>query len=116
MKTSRVINGLSPEFPLCSGVRFLCEALSHLRKLQSDDAVYLAAIDRLKTIGGIERGSPREFEGGIQSMRRSIPGLPGEGLRDDLQQYTALQAEARPQVGPCQGKLRRRRFRSSFAS
>lgn len=74
------------------------EALSHLRKLQSDDAVYLAAIERLKaTIDAELRADrPENLKAVFKEYAEKYPRLAGvENLRQDLQQYAALQDELR---------------------
>ena len=80
------------------------EALSHLRKLQSDDAVYLAAIERLKaTIDAELSGDhPENLKAAFKEYAEKYPRLAGlENLREDLQQYTELQGEARARrLGP----------------
>ena len=85
------------------------EALSHLRKLQSDNAVYLAAIERLKT--GIDTELQRERVAAIEPLLKSTtekyPRLVGlEPLRADLQRYTALDEALRHgRLGPIVGQL-----------
>jgi len=69
-------------------------ALSHLRKLESDDSVYLAAIERLKA--SIEKalapgGDPQALSGEISVYADKYPRLAGlDRLQDDLRQYLAL--------------------------
>jgi hypothetical protein len=90
------------------------EALSHLRKLQSDDAVYLAAIERLKTTIAAELGGdhPENLKAVFKEYAEKYPRLAGlEGLRQDLQQYTELQGEARARrLGPLIAILAKVRF------
>jgi len=74
------------------------EALTQLRKLQSDASVYLAAIDRLKTAITLELGrdEPQALVPLVKEAADKYPGLGGlDGVRRDLAQYIELQAEAR---------------------
>jgi len=74
------------------------EALSHLRKLQNDDSVYVAAIERLKaTISAeLDRDSPRALDAVLQDYSEKYPRLGGlDGVRRDLRQYIEVQNEAR---------------------
>jgi pSer/pThr/pTyr-binding forkhead associated (FHA) protein len=68
-------------------------ALSHLRKLQSDDSVYVAAIDRLNTAIGTElvRDKPDALIAVLDDYTQRYPRLAGlDSLRDDLRQYIDL--------------------------
>jgi pSer/pThr/pTyr-binding forkhead associated (FHA) protein len=68
-------------------------ALSHLRKLQSDDSVYVAAIDRLNTTIGTElvRDKPDALTAVFDDYAQRYPRLAGlDGLRADLRQYIDL--------------------------
>lgn len=80
------------------------EALSHLRKLQSDDAVYLAAIERLKATIDAELSAdrPDNLKAVFKDYAEKYPRLGGmESLHQDLQQYAALQGELRARrLGP----------------
>jgi pSer/pThr/pTyr-binding forkhead associated (FHA) protein len=74
------------------------DALSHLRKLQSDDAVYLAAIERLKAAIGTElsRDQPQALEAVINEYAEKYPRIGGlDIVRQDLRQYLAIDSEAR---------------------
>jgi pSer/pThr/pTyr-binding forkhead associated (FHA) protein len=74
------------------------EALSHLRKLQSDDSVYLAAIERLKTAIGTElnRDRPEALEAVLKEYAEKYPRIGGlDSVRQDLRQYTEIQNQAR---------------------
>lgn len=76
------------------------EALSHLRKLQSDEAVYLAAIERLKTAIGAElnRDRPEALEGILKAYAEKYPRIGGlDSVRQDLRQYTEIDNAARAQ-------------------
>lgn len=66
------------------------EALSRVRKLQNDDSVYLAAIERLKATIDIEleRDSQAALEPILKEYAEKYPRLSGlDGLRRDLRQY-----------------------------
>ena len=74
------------------------EALTHLRKLQSDATVYLAAIDRLKTsiAAELNRDNPQALEAVLKETTEKYPGLGGlDSLREDLARYTEIRREAR---------------------
>lgn len=79
-------------------------ALSHLRKLQSDNAVYVAAIDRLKaTIAEeLRQDRPQALENVFNDYAEKYPRLVGvDALRQDLRRYVAMQGHARAQqLGP----------------
>jgi len=69
------------------------QALSHLRKLESDDSVYLAAIERLDGIIRTElaRDKPAALPPVLDDYAQRYPRLAGlDRVRDDLRQYTAL--------------------------
>ncbi|MGH8806370.1 MAG: FHA domain-containing protein [Noviherbaspirillum sp.] len=80
------------------------EALSHLRKLHSDDAVYLSAVERLKTsiAAALSKDQPEELEDLLDEYAEKYPRLGGlDKLREDLQQYLAIDREARARkLGP----------------
>ncbi len=66
-------------------------ALSHLRKLQSDDSVYVAAIDRLDAAIRTELGrdQPGALSAVLDDYAQRYPRLAGlDGVREDLRQYT----------------------------
>ena len=74
------------------------EALTHLRKLQSDATVYLAAIDRLKTNIATElnRDNPQALVAVLKDTAEKYPGLGGlDNLRQDLARYIEIKNEAR---------------------
>lgn len=83
--------------------------LSALRKLQNDDAVYLAAIERLNASIATELG--REQPEALQSMlaeyRDKYPRLAGlDGTDADLKQYIALiQALRNRMLGPLTAQM-----------
>jgi pSer/pThr/pTyr-binding forkhead associated (FHA) protein len=90
------------------------EALSHLRRLQSDDSVYLAAIERLKTTISTElnRDQPQALEVVLKEYSEKYPRLGGlDNLRQDLRQYIEIDNEARARrLGPLVALLARVRF------
>jgi pSer/pThr/pTyr-binding forkhead associated (FHA) protein len=68
-------------------------ALSHLRKLESDDSVYLAAIERLKASidKALAQGNPETLSDEIADYADKYPRLSGlDRLRNDLRQYLVL--------------------------
>jgi len=74
------------------------EALSHVRKLQSDEAVYLAAIERLKTTVAdeLKRDTPAALEPVLKEYAEKYPRIGGlDALRKDLQLYTEIGNAAR---------------------
>jgi pSer/pThr/pTyr-binding forkhead associated (FHA) protein len=74
------------------------DALSHLRKLQSDDSVYVAAIGRLKTAIDTALNDDRfdALPATLDDYGERYPRLSGlDSVRDDLRQYTQLESEAR---------------------
>jgi hypothetical protein len=69
------------------------QALSHLRKLESDDSVYVAAIDRLNGVIRTElaRDKPDALPPILDDYAQRYPRLAGlDRVREDLRQYTAL--------------------------
>ncbi|MFS0758275.1 FHA domain-containing protein [Noviherbaspirillum sp. 1P10PC] len=89
-------------------------ALSHLRRLQSDDAVYMAAIERLKASIAAELGRdrPDAIEPLLAEAQQKYPRLGGlDAVRDDLQLYQRIQDAAhRRQLGPLAALLASARF------
>jgi len=89
-------------------------ALSHLRRLQSDDAVYLAAIERLKA--GIAAELKRDRLDAIEPLLKETvdkyPRLAGlEPLRRDLRLYLEIESAARGRrLAPLAALLRNARF------
>jgi pSer/pThr/pTyr-binding forkhead associated (FHA) protein len=74
------------------------EALTHLRKLQSDATVYLAAIERLKAsiATELERDNPQALEAVLKETAEKYPGLGGlDTVRQDLARYIEIRKEAR---------------------
>jgi hypothetical protein len=80
------------------------EALSHLRKLQSDDSVYLTAIERLKSTISTElnRDAPEALENALKEYSEKYPRLAGlDGVREDLRQYLEVEEKVRARrLGP----------------
>ena len=67
------------------------QALSHLRRLESDDSVYLAAIDRLNGTIRTElaRDKPDALPPVLDDYAQRYPRLAGlDRVREDLRQYT----------------------------
>lgn len=74
------------------------QALTHLRRLQSEATVYLAAIERLKAsvAAALSRDDPQALEPVLDEAARKYPRLGGiDNLRRDLARYLAIRAEAR---------------------
>ncbi|MFN0304098.1 MAG: FHA domain-containing protein [Burkholderiales bacterium] len=73
------------------------EVLTHLRKLQSDSLVHLAAIDRLKSAISTElhRNAPEALQPVLQEYAEKYPRLGLEGVREDLRQYLEVESLAR---------------------
>jgi pSer/pThr/pTyr-binding forkhead associated (FHA) protein len=90
------------------------QALSHLRKLESDDSVYVAAIDRLNGTIRTElaRDKPDALAAVLDDYAQRYPRLAGlDRVRDDLRQYTALlNAALSRQLTPLLTLLKTTRF------
>jgi pSer/pThr/pTyr-binding forkhead associated (FHA) protein len=89
------------------------EALSHLRKLQSDDAVYLGAIERLKAaiVTELNQDRPAALEAVLKEYSEKYPRLGVESLRQDMRQYIQIENEARARnLGPLVAHLAKARF------
>jgi pSer/pThr/pTyr-binding forkhead associated (FHA) protein len=74
------------------------DALTHLRKLQSDATVYLAAIERLKAsiAAELNRDNPQALVAVLKETAEKYPGLGGlDNLRQDLARYIEIKREAR---------------------
>ncbi len=74
------------------------EALTHLRRLQSDASVVLAAIERLKAIiaAALNRDDLPALQAELKDAAVKYPGLGGlDDLRRDLALYVAIANEAR---------------------
>jgi pSer/pThr/pTyr-binding forkhead associated (FHA) protein len=90
------------------------QALSHLRKLASDDSVYLAAIDRLNGTIRTEltRDKPDALPAVLDDYAQRYPRLAGlDRVRADLRQYTdVLNAALSRQLTPLLALLKTARF------
>lgn len=90
------------------------QALSHLRKLESDDSVYIAAIDRLNGVIRTElaRDKPDALPPVLDDYAQRYPRLAGFDLvRADLRQYTdLLNATLSRQLTPLLAMLKSVRF------
>ena len=90
------------------------EALSHLRKLQSDDSVYLAAIERLKAsiAKELSQDHAEALDGVLNDYADKYPRLGGlDRVREDLRQYLDLQKLARgASLGPLVAMLGNLKF------
>ena len=74
------------------------EALTHLRKLQSEATVYLSAIERLKATIAAEmnRDRPEALDSVLKEYAEKYPGLGGlDSVRQDLARYLEIRSEAR---------------------
>ncbi|MBP0595197.1 FHA domain-containing protein [Paraburkholderia sp. LEh10] len=89
-------------------------ALSHLRKLQSDDSVYLAAIDRLNSTIAAELGrdKPDALPAVLDDYTQRYPRLAGlDTLRGDLRQYTNIFKEMTARnLSPLLALMKKARF------
>lgn len=84
------------------------EALTHLRKLQSEAMVYLAAIDRLKAALTTELGrdNPEALVPVLQEAAEKYPRLGGlDSVRGDLARYIEIRREARGGPSGQSGRL-----------
>ncbi|CAB3777580.1 hypothetical protein LMG28614_00417 [Paraburkholderia ultramafica] len=90
------------------------QALSHLRKLESDDSVYVAAIDRLNGVIRTElaRDKPDALPPVLDDYAQRYPRLSGlDRVREDLRQYTnLLNAALSRQLTPLLAMLKSVRF------
>lgn len=85
------------------------DALSALRKLQNDDAVYVGAMDRLNAAIATELGreQPEALRAMLADYKDKYPRLAGlDGVERDLAQYTALIQALRNRVlGPLMAQV-----------
>jgi hypothetical protein len=90
------------------------QALSQLRKLESDDSVYVAAIDRLNTTIRTElaRDKPDALPPVLDDYAQRYPRLAGlDRVREDLRQYSGvLNAALARQLTPLLALLKSVRF------
>jgi hypothetical protein len=74
------------------------EALTHVRKLQSEATVHLGAIERLKAtiVEELKRDRPEALFPVLKEAAEKYPGLGGlDSVRQDLERYTEIRSEAR---------------------
>jgi pSer/pThr/pTyr-binding forkhead associated (FHA) protein len=90
------------------------DALTHLRRLQSDAMVYLPAIERLKTAiaAELERDSALSISAMLDAFAAKYPGVGGlDVLRQDLAHFLELGSGARaPRSGRLFAALAQARF------
>ncbi|NMG77457.1 FHA domain-containing protein [Aromatoleum diolicum] len=90
------------------------EALTDLRKLESDESVYLAAVERLNASIATELGKdqPETLDAVLNEYAEKYPRLAGlDRLREDLRQYLALDSALRARaLGPLIAALEKTRF------
>jgi len=89
-------------------------ALSDVRKLQTDESVYLAAIDRLNATIATELGrdQPEALQPVLADYKEKYPRLSGlDKLQDDLRRYTALMQPLRSRnPGPLVARMADAKF------
>jgi pSer/pThr/pTyr-binding forkhead associated (FHA) protein len=74
------------------------EALTHLRRLQSESSVYLPVIERLKAtiVTELGRDNPGALEPVLKETAEKFPDLGGlDSVRQDLARYIEIRREAR---------------------
>ncbi|MBA2962068.1 MULTISPECIES: FHA domain-containing protein [Ramlibacter] len=74
------------------------EALTHVRKLQSEASVHLGVIERLKTtiVAELKRDRPEALDPVLKEVAAKYPGLGGlDSVRQDLNRYLEIRSEAR---------------------
>jgi pSer/pThr/pTyr-binding forkhead associated (FHA) protein len=90
------------------------EALTHLRRLQSESSVYLPVIERVKAniATELERDNPDALKPVLEETAEKYPGLGGlDGVRQDLARYIEIRREARTRKsGRLFALLRKARF------
>lgn len=89
------------------------EALSHLRKLQSDESVYLPAIERVKASMTTELGrdQPAALEPILKEYAEKYPRLGLDAVRQDLMLYLGIDKAARERrLGPLVAQLSKAKF------
>jgi hypothetical protein len=90
------------------------EALTHLRRLQSESTVYLPVIERIKAniATELERDNPDALEPVLKETAEKYPGLGGlDSVRQDLARYIEIRREARTRKsGRLFAVLRKARF------
>lgn len=92
------------------------EVLTHVRRLQSESAVYLPVVVRVKADinAQLQRDNPEALEVILAQTADQYPGLGGlDDVRQDLASYLEIRREARSQnSGKLFGLLRATRFRT----
>jgi hypothetical protein len=76
------------------------DALTHVRRLQSESAVYLPVIQRVKSEidNELQRDNPEALESMLAQTADQYPGLGGlDAVRRDLARYLEIRQEARSQ-------------------
>ena len=90
------------------------EALTHLRRLQSDSTVYLPVIERIKAniASELERDNSDALNPILEEMAQKYPALGGlDSVRQDLTRYTEIRREAHTRKsGRLFALLRKSRF------
>ena len=74
------------------------EALTQMRRLQSEATVHLGAIDRLKTTiaAELKRDRPEALDPVLKDVAEKYPGLGGlDSVRQDLDRFLEIRSEAR---------------------
>ena len=74
------------------------EALTHVRKLQSEATVHLGVIERLKStiVAELKRDRPEALEPVLKEAAEKYPGLGGlDAVRQDLDRYLDIRSQAR---------------------
>ncbi|HEY4805679.1 MAG TPA: FHA domain-containing protein, partial [Paraburkholderia sp.] len=91
----RAFDRISAYVPAFAAV--YADALSHLRKLQSDDSVYVAALDRIRQAIDTALASDRfdALPAMLTDYAQRYPRLAGlDAVRADLDQYEQIDSEA----------------------
>jgi pSer/pThr/pTyr-binding forkhead associated (FHA) protein len=108
----RALTQIAAQVPTFKDV--YAEALTHLRRLESDESVYLAAIERLNASIATElaKDSPEALDTVLNEYAEKYPRLAGvDGLRKDLAQYIEIDREARARrLGPLLALLDKAQF------
>jgi pSer/pThr/pTyr-binding forkhead associated (FHA) protein len=90
------------------------EALTHLRRLQSESTVYLPIIERIKSniASELEKDNPEALKPVLKETAQKYPGLGGlDNARQDLARYIEIRQEARSRKsGRLFALLRKARF------
>ncbi|WP_427914725.1 FHA domain-containing protein [Ramlibacter sp. MMS24-I3-19] len=92
------------------------EALTHVRRLQSEATVHLGVIERLKAtiVAELKRDRPEALDAVLKETAEKYPGLGGlDTVRQDLDRYLEIRSEAR---AGHQGRLLALMLKSRFAT